>query len=55
MSSSISVYSETGVLYAVLSFDYERIKEFRVHVKAQDGGSPPLSTNVTLTVFRMEK
>ncbi|XP_041741980.2 protocadherin gamma-A6 isoform X6 [Coregonus clupeaformis] len=51
VSSYISVNSETGVLYAVRSFDYEQIKEFRVHVKAQDGGSPPLSTNVTLTVF----
>ncbi|XP_064209175.1 protocadherin gamma-A11-like isoform X1 [Anguilla rostrata] len=50
-SAYISVNSDTGVLYAVRSFDYEQIKEFRVQVKAQDGGSPPLSSNVTVKIF----
>ncbi|XP_045548330.1 protocadherin gamma-A10 isoform X10 [Salmo salar] len=47
----ISVNSESGVIHAVRAFDYEQIKEFKICIKAQDGGSPPLSTNVTLTVF----
>ncbi|XP_072515594.1 protocadherin gamma-A6-like [Salminus brasiliensis] len=48
VSSYISINSDSGVVYAVRSFDYEQMKNFRISVKAQDGGSPPLSTNVTL-------
>ncbi|XP_066572814.1 protocadherin gamma-A11 isoform X3 [Amia ocellicauda] len=48
ISSYISVNSESGVIHAVRSFDYEQIKEFQFRVKAQDGGSPPLSSNVTI-------
>ncbi|XP_045572933.1 protocadherin beta-16 isoform X25 [Salmo salar] len=50
-STFISVNSESGVIHAVRTFDYEQIKEFKICIKVQDGGSPPLSTNVTLTVF----
>ncbi|XP_042165386.1 protocadherin beta-16-like isoform X39 [Oncorhynchus tshawytscha] len=50
-STFISVNSESGVIHAVRAFDYEQIKEFKICIKVQDGGSPPLSTNVTLTVF----
>ncbi|XP_041741987.2 protocadherin beta-16 isoform X12 [Coregonus clupeaformis] len=51
VSPYISVNSESGVIHAVRAFDYEQIKDFKICIKAQDGGSPPLSTNVTLTVF----
>uniref|UniRef100_A0A8C2WEN1 Cadherin domain-containing protein n=1 Tax=Cyclopterus lumpus TaxID=8103 RepID=A0A8C2WEN1_CYCLU len=52
VSSYVSINSETGVLHAVLSsFDYEQIKDFHIRVKAQDGGSPPLSSNVTVKVL----
>ncbi|XP_066572822.1 protocadherin gamma-A11 isoform X10 [Amia ocellicauda] len=51
VSSYISVNAERGSIHAVRSFDYEHIKQFKIQVKAQDGGSPPLSTNVTVTVF----
>ncbi|XP_041121088.1 protocadherin gamma-A11-like isoform X9 [Polyodon spathula] len=51
VSSYISVNSDSGILYAVGSFDYEQIREFQIHVKAQDGGSPPLSSNVTVNIF----
>ncbi|XP_066572821.1 protocadherin gamma-A11 isoform X9 [Amia ocellicauda] len=51
VSSYISVNSESGVIYAVRSFDYEEIKQLQIHVKAQDGGSPPLSTNVTVIIL----
>ncbi|XP_073730267.1 protocadherin gamma-A5-like isoform X9 [Misgurnus anguillicaudatus] len=51
LSSYISINSESGVIYAVKSFDYEQLKSFKMQVKAQDGGSPPLSNNVTLNIF----
>uniref|UniRef100_A0A3Q3E7F1 Cadherin domain-containing protein n=1 Tax=Labrus bergylta TaxID=56723 RepID=A0A3Q3E7F1_9LABR len=40
VSSYVSVNGDTGVIHAVRSFDYE-----------QDNGSPPLSSNVTVSVF----
>ncbi|XP_062333197.1 protocadherin gamma-A3-like isoform X11 [Osmerus eperlanus] len=51
ISSLLSINSATGVLHAVRSFDYEQIKLLKVILKAQDGGSPPLSTNVTVNIF----
>ena len=50
-SSYVSINSETGVIHAVRSFDYEQIKELQLVVRAQDGGSPPLSSNVTMKVL----
>ncbi|XP_074529694.1 protocadherin gamma-A11-like isoform X12 [Halichoeres trimaculatus] len=50
VSSYVSVSAESGVIHAVRSFDYEQIKDFKFRVKAQDGGSPPLSTNVTVKI-----
>ncbi|XP_028316129.1 protocadherin gamma-A11-like [Gouania willdenowi] len=47
----VSLNSETGVLSAVRSFDYEQIKQLQLVVKAQDGGSPPLSSNVTVKIL----
>ncbi|XP_037317175.2 protocadherin gamma-A10-like [Pungitius pungitius] len=51
VSTYLSINSETGVLHAVRSFDYEQIKKLVFSVKAQDGGSPPLSSNVTVTIL----
>ncbi|XP_043982214.1 protocadherin gamma-A11-like isoform X5 [Gambusia affinis] len=51
VSGYVSLNVETGVLSAVRSFDYEQIKEFQLVVKAQDGGSPPLSSNVTVKIL----
>ncbi len=42
---------DTGVIHAVRSFDYEQLKSFKVLVLARDNGSPPLSSNVTVSVF----
>ncbi|XP_077166877.1 uncharacterized protein LOC143823980 [Paroedura picta] len=55
ISSYISINSETGALYAQRSFDYEQFREFHLQVKAQDGGSPPLSNNITVRVFIMDR
>ncbi|XP_042275522.1 putative protocadherin beta-18 [Thunnus maccoyii] len=51
VSSYVSVNGDTGVIHAVRSFDYEQFKSFKVHVMARDNGSPPLSSNVTVSVF----
>ncbi|XP_061582015.1 protocadherin gamma-A10-like [Cololabis saira] len=51
VSSYVSVNGDTGVIHAVRSFDYEQFRSFKVHVMARDNGSPPLSSNVTVSVF----
>ncbi|XP_041846843.1 protocadherin beta-16-like [Melanotaenia boesemani] len=51
VSSYVSVSVDSGVIHAVRSFDYEQIKDFQFRVKAQDGGSPPLSSNVTVKIL----
>ncbi|KAM4621310.1 protocadherin gamma-A2-like [Polymixia lowei] len=51
VSSYVSVSADSGVIHAVRTFDYEQIKDFKFCVKAQDGGSPPLSSNVTVKIL----
>ncbi|XP_061786128.1 protocadherin beta-16-like [Nerophis lumbriciformis] len=51
VSSYVSVNGDTGVIHAVRSFDYEHLMSFKVHVMARDNGSPPLSSNVSVSVF----
>ncbi|XP_062391770.1 protocadherin gamma-A8-like [Sardina pilchardus] len=41
----------SGVIHAIRSFDYEQMKNFQFTIKAQDGGSPPLSSNVTVQII----
>uniref|UniRef100_A0ACB8EBN7 Uncharacterized protein n=1 Tax=Sphaerodactylus townsendi TaxID=933632 RepID=A0ACB8EBN7_9SAUR len=55
ISSYVSINSESGIVYAQRSFDYEQFREFQLQVKAQDGGSPPLSSNVTVRVFILDR
>ncbi|XP_058505687.1 protocadherin gamma-A11-like [Solea solea] len=51
VSSYVSVNGDTGVIHAVRSFDYEQLRNFKVQVMARDNGSPPLSSNVTVSVI----
>ncbi|XP_078506871.1 protocadherin gamma-A12-like [Lissotriton helveticus] len=51
LSSYISINSESGIIYALQSFDFEKFREIQVQVKAQDGGSPSLASNVSVTFF----
>nr|XP_020655010.1 protocadherin beta-16-like [Pogona vitticeps] len=53
--SYISVDSETGNVYALRSLDYEQIKAFHVTVKATDGGTPPLSSEVIVQVSILDE
>uniref|UniRef100_A0A673KES4 Cadherin domain-containing protein n=1 Tax=Sinocyclocheilus rhinocerous TaxID=307959 RepID=A0A673KES4_9TELE len=50
VSSYVSVHPDSGLITAVRSFDYEQLKDFHFRVKAQDGGSLPLSSNATVKI-----
>ncbi|XP_061541620.1 protocadherin beta-16-like [Phycodurus eques] len=50
-SSFVSVNAQSGVVSAVRSFDYERMKRLDFAVRAQDGGSPPLCGNVSVGIL----
>nr|XP_049605245.1 protocadherin gamma-A11-like [Syngnathus scovelli] len=51
VSSYVSVNGDTGAIHAVRSFDYEHLRSFQFLVMAKDNGSPPLSSNVSVSVF----
>ncbi|XP_069510288.1 protocadherin gamma-A11-like isoform X47 [Ambystoma mexicanum] len=55
LSSYISINSESGVIYALQTFDFEKFRDFQIQVKAQDGGSPALASNVTVTFFILDQ
>ncbi|XP_061135271.1 protocadherin gamma-A3-like isoform X31 [Syngnathus typhle] len=51
ISDFVSINSESGVINAGRSYDYEQIKELTFIVRAQDGGSPPLSSNASVCIL----
>ncbi|XP_057705817.1 protocadherin gamma-A12-like isoform X6 [Corythoichthys intestinalis] len=51
VSTFVSLNPESGVLSSVRSFDYEQMKQLDFVVRAQDGGSPPLSSNVSVAIL----
>uniref|UniRef100_A0A6J0U297 Protocadherin gamma-B1-like isoform X29 n=1 Tax=Pogona vitticeps TaxID=103695 RepID=A0A6J0U297_9SAUR len=55
LSSYLSINSESGIIYAQRSFDYEQLREFQVEVRAQDGGSPPLISTARVKVFILDQ
>ncbi|XP_068952703.1 protocadherin gamma-A12-like [Petaurus breviceps papuanus] len=55
LSSYVSINSETGVLYALRSFDYEKFQDLQLQVTAMDSGEPPLNSNVSLTLFILDQ
>ncbi|XP_053541902.1 protocadherin gamma-A11-like [Ictalurus punctatus] len=50
LSSILSINAETGVVYTLRSFDYEKIKMLQFYVNAQDGGTPALSSSAQIKV-----
>ncbi|KAK0148607.1 Protocadherin beta-16 [Merluccius polli] len=54
VSSYLSINGDTGSIHALRSFDYEQFRSFEVRIMARDHGSPPLSSNVTVSVFIMD-
>ncbi|XP_053497127.1 protocadherin alpha-8-like [Ictalurus furcatus] len=55
IASFLNINSETGVIHALMSFDYEAAKTFQFHVLATDSGTPSLSSNVTVNVFILDQ
>nr|XP_012788808.1 unnamed protein product [Sorex araneus] len=55
LSTYISINSDTGILYALRSFDYEMVRDLQLLVKASDSGNPPLSSNVSLSLFILDQ
>ncbi|XP_037364979.1 protocadherin gamma-A8 isoform X6 [Talpa occidentalis] len=55
LSSCVSINSDTGVLYALRSFDYEQVRVLKLLVTASDSGDPPLSSNVSLSLFILDQ
>nr|XP_010336445.2 protocadherin gamma-A10 isoform X5 [Saimiri boliviensis boliviensis] len=55
LSSYISINSDSGVLYALRSFDYEQFHELQMQVTASDCGDPPLSSNVSFSLFVLDQ
>ncbi|XP_054647579.1 protocadherin alpha-3-like isoform X12 [Dunckerocampus dactyliophorus] len=53
--SFININPETGEVMALKTFDFETLKSFQFQVVATDGGSPPLSSNVTVNVFILDQ
>uniref|UniRef100_A0A8C5BX61 Cadherin domain-containing protein n=1 Tax=Gadus morhua TaxID=8049 RepID=A0A8C5BX61_GADMO len=51
VSLYVSVNGDTGVIQALKSLDYELFRSFKFRVMARDNGSPPLSSNVTVSVY----
>ncbi|XP_077464629.1 protocadherin beta-14-like [Stigmatopora argus] len=55
VTSFLNINEVTGVISALKSFDFETVKSFHFQVVATDGGSPPLSSNVTVRVFILDQ
>ncbi|KFO19359.1 Protocadherin gamma-A3 [Fukomys damarensis] len=55
LSSYITINSNTGVLYALCSFDYEEFRDLQILVTANDSGNPPLSTSVSMSLFILDQ
>ncbi|XP_036872162.2 protocadherin gamma-A1 isoform X11 [Manis javanica] len=55
LSSYVSINSDTGILYALQSFDYEKLQDLQLRVIVCDSGDPPLSSNVSLSLFVLDQ
>ncbi|XP_040478248.1 protocadherin gamma-A6 isoform X6 [Ursus maritimus] len=55
LSSYVSINSDTGILYALHSFDYEQFRDLQLRVTAHDSGDPPLSSNVSLSIYIVDQ
>ncbi|KAM7101331.1 LOW QUALITY PROTEIN: protocadherin beta-14-like [Ciconia maguari] len=47
--------AETGTLYALRSFDYAEVREVWLWVRAEDGGAPALSSNVSVRLVIVDE
>ncbi|XP_048371361.1 protocadherin gamma-C5-like isoform X1 [Sphaerodactylus townsendi] len=54
ISSCVHV-TENGTIYSGCSFDYEQTQQLVFQIQARDSGSPPLSTNATISIFIVDQ
>ncbi|XP_043112820.1 protocadherin alpha-C2-like isoform X1 [Puntigrus tetrazona] len=54
VASYVSVKPASGEVYALRSFDFEKLREFHFQVKAQDNGVPLLSRVATVYIYIMD-
>ncbi|XP_075902660.1 protocadherin gamma-A2-like [Nelusetta ayraudi] len=54
-SMYFSVNTESGIIQTLRSLDYEQVKDYKIRIKAQDGGSPPISSNTTVMVHVLDQ
>ncbi|XP_054647590.1 protocadherin alpha-5-like isoform X22 [Dunckerocampus dactyliophorus] len=55
VTSFLNINDVTGAISGLKRFDFETVKSFQFQVVATDGGSPPLSSNVTVNVFILDQ
>ncbi|XP_032885701.1 protocadherin gamma-C5-like [Amblyraja radiata] len=55
LSTQVSINSMNGTIYAMRSFDYEKLKNVQFHVQARDAGVPPLSSSTTVNVIILDQ
>ncbi|XP_041845618.1 protocadherin alpha-2-like isoform X27 [Melanotaenia boesemani] len=55
MTSFLNINAENGIISALKSFDFEKLKTFQFKVVATDSGTPSLSSNVTVNVFILDQ
>ncbi|XP_069754147.1 protocadherin-10-like isoform X3 [Narcine bancroftii] len=55
VSYYVYISSYNGSIYSKKSFDYEQLKSFQFHVRAQDAGNPSLSTDVPVRIIVLDQ
>ncbi|XP_041741971.2 protocadherin alpha-8 isoform X7 [Coregonus clupeaformis] len=55
LSTFFNLNSLTGKLFSMQSFNYEETTTFQFQIQATDAGVPPLSSNVTVSVFILDE
>ncbi|XP_076130279.1 protocadherin gamma-C5-like [Alosa pseudoharengus] len=54
-SSYFYINADNGTIYSMNSFDYEKLKLFKIIIQATDQGSLSLSSNATIHVFILDQ
>ncbi|XP_067852114.1 protocadherin-10-like [Heptranchias perlo] len=54
-SGDVTVNLETGRIYALRSFDYEKLKNFQIKIQAHDAGVPSLSSTAIVNVIILDQ
>ncbi|XP_041050271.1 uncharacterized protein LOC121281393 [Carcharodon carcharias] len=50
-----TINSKNGNIYALRSFDYEQLKNFKLKIQAQDDGSPRLSSTAVVSIIILDQ